>query len=283
MPVVLARAAACIGLAWALLVASAWSSEYDGPLFDGHIHYSHDAWESTPPEQAVETLKKAGLSGAFVSSSSDEGTQKLFSVDSELVIPVLRPYRARGELGTWITDETVLDMLRERLNTYRYAGLGEFHAFGEDLRLPVLAGVIDLARDNGIFLHAHTDAYGIDNIFARDPDAMVLWAHAGFENLPTVLDRMEKYPTLKADLSFRYEHQAGGRVTENWRRAFTRFPDRFLLGTDTYTPQRWFSVVGEVQSYRKWLGDLPDEIARMIAWENAQALIKISGYRLTPD
>ena len=214
MCISLIRATASVGLIWTLLISQAWSSDYEGPLFDGHIHYSHDAWKSTPPDQAVDTLKKAGLEGAFVSSSSDEGTQKLYGVDSKLVVPVLRPYRARGELGTWIVDETVLDMLRERLETYRYAGIGEFHAFGDDLRLPVLAGVIDLARENGIFLHAHTDALGIDNIFARNPDAVVLWAHAGFENLPTVLDRMEKYPMLKADLSFRFEHQAGGKVTD---------------------------------------------------------------------
>ena len=36
------------------------------PLFDPHIHYSHDAWELVPPKQAVQILRQAGLRGAFV-------------------------------------------------------------------------------------------------------------------------------------------------------------------------------------------------------------------------
>jgi len=31
------------------------------PLFDAHIHYSHDAWELVPPKQAVAILRQAGL------------------------------------------------------------------------------------------------------------------------------------------------------------------------------------------------------------------------------
>ena len=36
------------------------------PIFDAHVHYSHDAWELVPPKQAVEILRKAGLRGALV-------------------------------------------------------------------------------------------------------------------------------------------------------------------------------------------------------------------------
>jgi hypothetical protein len=61
------------------------------PLFDAHIHYSHDAWELVPPKQAVEILRKAGLRGAFVSSSNDEGTQMLVAEAPDLIVPELRP------------------------------------------------------------------------------------------------------------------------------------------------------------------------------------------------
>ena len=47
------------------------------PIFDAHLHYSHDAWERLPPKEAVALLRQAGLKRAMVSSSSDEGTQKL--------------------------------------------------------------------------------------------------------------------------------------------------------------------------------------------------------------
>jgi hypothetical protein len=72
------------------------------PLVDAHIHYSHDAWQRTPPTEAVRVLRSAGLKYAFVSSSSDEGTQKLYKIAPELIVPVLRPYRKRGEISSWM-------------------------------------------------------------------------------------------------------------------------------------------------------------------------------------
>jgi len=49
------------------------------PIFDAHVHYSHDAWESVPPKQAIDILRKAGVRRALVSSSNDEGQQKLYA------------------------------------------------------------------------------------------------------------------------------------------------------------------------------------------------------------
>ena len=40
-------------------------------LIDTHIHYSQDAWEMLPTEEAVKVLRRTGLKKAFVSSSSD--------------------------------------------------------------------------------------------------------------------------------------------------------------------------------------------------------------------
>ena len=115
------------------------------PLADAHIHYSHDAWQRTPPPEAIEILRKAGLRYAFVSSSSDEGTQKLYRLAPELVVPVLRPYRKRGEISSWMRDESVVPMLSRLLDNNYYAGIGEFHVFNVDIDLPVLQQVIALA------------------------------------------------------------------------------------------------------------------------------------------
>ena len=114
------------------------------PLIDAHIHYSHDAREVTPPDEAVAILRQAGLTRAFVSSSSDEGTQALYAVAPDLIVPVLRPYRRRGETGTWFRDSTVPQMLSDLMDKHRYAGIGEFHIFGEDADLPVMRDVVRL-------------------------------------------------------------------------------------------------------------------------------------------
>lgn len=255
--------------------ALSWASDQSyGGLIDAHIHYSHDAWDVTPPPKAIALLKEAGLRKAFVSSSSDQGTQMLYALDPELIVPVLRPYRERGELGSWMYDETVPDMLSRLLEQNDYAGIGEFHAFDDDIELPVLKKVIDLARQYNLFLHAHSDSSAVENIFAYDLNAVVLWAHSGFEN-PTEIDRMlKKYPNLWSDLAFRFEHESFGHVTEEWRRLFVKHPDRFMLGTDTYTPERWYYVIDNANDARGWLQDLPAPIAENIAWKNAEALLK---------
>ncbi len=56
--------------AW-LWLASAPLQAAELPIFDAHVHYSHDAWENLPPKEAVAVLRKAGLKRALVSSSGD--------------------------------------------------------------------------------------------------------------------------------------------------------------------------------------------------------------------
>ena len=46
------------------------------PIFDAHVHYSHDAWANLPPKDAIAILRRAGVVRALVSSSGDEGTQR---------------------------------------------------------------------------------------------------------------------------------------------------------------------------------------------------------------
>ena len=54
--------------------------------------------------------------------------------------------------------------------------------------------------------------------------------------------------------------------------AFDEFPDRFMVGTDTFTPERWH-YVGEHSSWsRAWLASLPKPLAERIAWRNGEAL-----------
>lgn len=50
-------------------------------------------------------------------------------------------------------DESVIKLLENRLSTNKYAGIGEFHAYGNDVNTNVLRRVISLAKQYGIFLH----------------------------------------------------------------------------------------------------------------------------------
>jgi predicted TIM-barrel fold metal-dependent hydrolase len=63
-----------------------------------------------------------------------------------------------------------------------------------------------------------------------------------------------------------------GKLTPEWRALFERYPDRFLLGSDTWINERWESYGEIMAGYRAWLAQLPPKIAGQIANGNAKAL-----------
>ncbi|HSG77399.1 MAG TPA: amidohydrolase family protein [Burkholderiales bacterium] len=265
-----------VALAWApLAAAAAWAPlavATDLPIFDAHLHYSHDAWEMLSPADAVAILKDAGIKRALVSSSGDDGQQRMKALAPDLVITELRPYRSRGEIGTWVRDESVPRYLEERLAKHQYSGIGEFHLFGADADLPVPRRMVELAKLHGLHLHAHSDADAVQRLFRQWPQARILWAHSGFERPENVRAMLAQHANLWCDLAFRTDHASGGKVDPEWRKLFLEFPDRFLVGTDSFTPERWHYVGPHANWSREWLADLPREVAEAIAWRNGERL-----------
>ena len=261
-------AAVVLGLAAGALGAQAGEL----PIFDAHLHYSHDAWDLVPPKEAIAILRKAGLKRALISSSGDDGQQRLYGEAPDLIIPELRPYRSRGETGTWFRDDSVIPYLEERLRRSRYAALGEFHLYGADADLPVPRRMVQLARQNKLFLHAHSDADAIERLYRQWPEARILWAHSGFERPEKVREMLRKHRNLWCDLAFRTDQARAGKVDPDWRDAFVEFPDRFMVGTDSFTPERWHYIVEHAGWSRQWLADLPPDIAERIAWKNGETL-----------
>jgi len=259
-------------LASSLIVASGAQAQ-DLPIFDAHIHYSHDAVEQIPPKQAVELLRQAGVTKALVSSSDDDGTQKLYALAPDIVVPALRPYRRRGEIGTWMNDPTVIDYVEARLAENTYFALGEFHAYGDDIQTDVLQRLIALASQYNLLLHAHSDAKAIEQIFETDPDAIVLWAHSGFARPEDVRALLRKHENLWSDLAFRSDQATGGRVDPAWLELFREFPTRFMVGTDTFAPERWYDIADHAAYSREWLDGLDVDLARNIGYANAMSML----------
>lgn len=243
------------------------------PIADMHLHYSHDAVASVPADDVIGLMRQAGLRRALVSSSDDAGTQKLLELAPDIVVPSLRPYRSRGEIGTWFRDPTVIDYLEQRLARHRYAAIGEFHLYGADADLPVPAAMVALARRKDLILHAHSDADAVKRLFRQWPEARIVWAHAGFDSPENVREMLRAHPKLWADLAFRSDHASGERIDPGWREAFLEFPERFMVGTDTFTPERLFYIPQHAAWARSWLATLPAEVAERIAWRNAEALL----------
>ena len=243
------------------------------PVFDAHIHYNNDVWEAIPPKVAIQRMRDAGIVRATVSSSSDDGTQMLFQADPKFVIPALRPYRTRGMNGTWMHDDSVIPYLKNRLARYHYVAIGELHLQGEQADSPVMRQVIQLAREHKLMLHVHSDADAIKRIFQQNPQAHILWAHAGFEYAYVVRELFQQQENLWADLSFRREIYTNGKFLPDWRELLIDFAERFMLGIDTHTPERWLQIDNEMRWQQELLNDLPETVAKKIAYENGERVI----------
>jgi hypothetical protein len=48
-----------------------------------------------------------------------------------------------------------------------------------------------------------------------------------------------------------------------------KYPDRFVVGTDTWVTSRW-EVVRDY--HQVWLAQLPPDVAEAIAWKNGERL-----------
>jgi len=254
-------------------LASGLQADEPLPVADAHVHYSHDSVELTPPERVIEIMRDANLKFALVSSSDDKGTQLLTELAPDLIIPGLRPYRRRGELDTWYTDPEALAYVERLLATHRYATIGEFHIFGEGADLPIMRRLVELADEYNLVMHAHSDADAVERLLAQNSRVKVLWAHSGFEDPEQIADMLARHDRLWADLAFRADVGSGGVLTDDWIKLFTDFPDRMMLGTDTFTPERMYFIPEHAAHARRWLAGLPKELAENVAWKNAHDLL----------
>jgi amidohydrolase family protein len=244
------------------------------PIFDTHIHYSAPDWTEYPEARILGILQQAGIKRALVSSTPDDGTIKLYQKDPQRIVPILRPYRTREDMGHWWQDPSVIPYLESRLALKVHKGIGEFHLYGGQVGTPVIKRLTEIVLREGIYLHAHSDEVAIVELFTLEPRLKVIWAHAGMSSGPQAVGALlDRYPTLWVDLAIRNGDVApGGTLDPGWRAVFLRHPDRFLAGTDTWVTSRWEALPSSVSEVRAYLKQLPPDVAEKIAYKNAERL-----------
>jgi hypothetical protein len=243
------------------------------PIFNAHIHYSQSDWETLSPHQVLTFLEKAGVRQALVSSTPDDGTLKLYQADATRIVPFLRPYRTREDMGNWHSDREVRAYVEERLKRGVYRGIGEFHLSAADADKPVVKRLAELAAKEDIFLHAHVDEVGVEKLLRMYPDVKILWAHAGMSSPVSEVRRIVGgFPRVWVELSMRTDVASGGTLNPEWRALFMKHADRFMVGTDTWTTSRWDVLVEEARATRRWLAQLPRDVAEQIAYRNGERL-----------
>jgi hypothetical protein len=285
-----------LGWATALLLlggAGARAAEYTGPLFDTHLHYNQEAWDGDsgpyPPAEALARMKRNGVKAIVANSRPNAGTQTLAAARETrdagvTVVPFVRLYRNREDYGNWFRDESIYDMVQSELargtDSGPYKGLGEFHLYDSaNANGPVAKKLMVLAEQKKLAVLAHVDDAAIDLLMAHGPSKgrslRLIWAHTGIGGAPVarVQALLERYPLLMGELSYRPGLTCdGGTLCPQWRALILKYPDRFLVGSDTWVNQRWSAYDEIMSGYRTWLGDVPQEVAQRIAWGNAAEL-----------
>lgn len=269
--------AALLAIFCAVPLAGMAAADDELSLFDAHIHYNREDWLQFPPSTVLTLWQQAGVGGALVSSTPDDGTLKLYEAAPARVIPFLRPYRSPTDRSNWFADPEVMAYVVQRLQRGVYQGIGEFHLSDGQFQTAQIKQLVELAVERDIVLHAHCDAATVRGLYALNPRARILWAHAGMDtSVQTITTMLERFPTLMAELSVRQRHIApGGRLDPRWRALFLRYQERFMVGIDTSRASRWQSYVQLAQEHRRWLRQLPDDVAEKIAHGNAQRYFTI--------
>jgi hypothetical protein len=259
---------------------------YSGPLFDAHLHYNVEAVTPYPIPDVLGRMQRSGVRAVIANSRPNDGSKALAAARDATqragvtVVPFVRLYRNRADYNGWHSDPTIVEMVMRELaagtEAGPYRGLGEFHLYDSaNANGPTAKRLMQLAQERNLVVLAHVDDVAIDMLLAHAPKARLVWAHTGIGGVPIERVRalFKKHATLYGELSYRPGLMEGeGRLSVPWKALLTEMPDRFLVGSDTWTNSRWDDYEGLMREARGWLGDLPPAAARRIAWDNGAAL-----------
>jgi hypothetical protein len=280
------------GVAAIVLTGVACAADYDGPLFDAHLHYNEEARVPHPLSDVLARMRRNGVKAIVANSRPNDGTKALAASAQTreagvTVVPFVRLYRNRADYDNWFRDESIYAMVQAELAAGTaagpYRGLGEFHLYDSgNANGPVAKKLMALADEKGLTVLAHVDDAAIDLLMANTPSkgqkVHLVWAHTGIGGPPVarVEQLLAKYPLLMGELSYRPGLTCeGGKLCPEWRGLILQYPGRFMIGSDTWVNERWDQYDELMRGYRTWLGDLPPDVARKIGWDNAAGLFGV--------
>lgn len=237
-------------------------------------------------------MKRNGVKAIVANSRPNDGTKSLAAMPETrqagvTVVPFIRLYRNRADYDNWFRDESIYEMVQAEFargvtgdQAGPYKGIGEFHLYDSaNANGPVAKKLMQFAAKNKLAVLSHVDDTAIDLLMAHAPDARLIWAHTGIGGAPVarVDALLGKYPQLMGELSYRPGLTCeGGKLCAEWRTLLLKYPGRFMIGSDTWVNQRWLYYDELMKGYRTWLGDLPADVARKIAWSNAAGIFGLA-------
>ena len=256
----------------AMMFALACKDTFAQELFDAHLHYTARDADRFSPAGIIRLLDDAGISHAAITSQPPALVERLVAAEPQRIVPLLGVYREPADKQRWMHDSTLPARLAVQLESGHWRGIGELHLFAADRDSDVFRQVVRLAEKHQLPLLLHADPAVIDTVYTLAPELTVVWAHAGTFPYPDLAtDYLGRYPALHIDLSVRDERLVDGdRLRDDWYELLVNFPERVLVGVDTFSTARWESYPRHAERIRRWLQALPADVAERIATGNAE-------------
>jgi len=275
----------------------------DNAVFDMHMHYKWSQKEVTSPEDAIAAMDKHNIAHAVVIGKPAENALLLKRLAPNRVTAIYSPYRDSHDWYLWQRKERVLVDATKALASGDYQGVGELHIIGGGFARriassTVLNGLLELVVKYDVPIMIHTEFSSPKLMLAiceKHPKSKIIWAHAGAILKPEHVDKvMKACPNVMSGMAardpWRYVNNpiadAKGVLLPEWKAVMMKYPNRFLVGSDTVWPvdemDSWHTAdtgweeLGRFWGFhRSWLSQLPKEVAQKIKHDNAMKLFKI--------
>ncbi len=226
-----------------------------------------------------------------------------------LILGVPKFFRFDGRVGDDYIDAAISGIrdhgyafVGEILFTHGDKSHGETTSTGERYINPSNPGVKTLLRrlaglERPVPLMTHWEVYSWDRdwplfseLYRAYPSQVFIMPHMGFGSVQQMEVVLSQNPNVFITTSKKEKKKGGysdasksaklgdgfldncGKLKNKWRELLIRYKDRILFATDAHKSHRWMVYRKLIERGRAWLGQLPHDTAKAIAFENAERL-----------
>ncbi len=268
--------------------AAGQAPPYGGPLIDAHSHLPNlqvlDAYAAAMKRHNVAKVLLLGVGG-------------LQKQDVEWIAAAATRYPDRIIQGAPIPDPMGQDQpskLDALLGSGKYRAAGEVHVRQASRKIdrkaddPAFAGVLEVSAKHGIPVVIHLELTGpaataLETALQKHPKAVMILAHAGAAEPAMIQGLLSRNSNLLVDLSGMHYLRTPRLASETgpldpaWKALIEKFPDRFLMGIDVWSPRLFEpAALDRLMGWtRRVVRELPPEVARQVAYGNAARLFRV--------
>jgi len=289
-------------------------SPYSGPLFDAMSQIDetvdHAAAIASVRTSGVNRIALFARSRKAL-HQSEKDVLKLAGQNPDLIVlGAPKFFKLSGDLTKAYITATLQGIQRhgyrfigEILYTHGDKKSGKRYPSGEryiDPSKPGTAGLLAAIASLHVPLMTHWEPYAPERDFPRFhalydawPDQIFIVPHMGFASPEQVDKFMGRHPNLYMVISKkdrRMEDFAdpgkqasigtafleGFRLRSPWKDILIKYQDRLLFGTDPHMKKLWERYPVTIKSQRLVLGQLPIDVAKNIAYKNAERLYGVT-------